>query len=311
MEWKPAIRNIDAIGDITQASYVPVDKSIMKNKNYRADVRSVLESCCKVTKQKDGSYVRKITDKELRKVMRRAFGMRKDKINKVIAAYLNEGVLSTYGGEEYTINFIKPFAYLNPGTLKYCLLNLSSIEFKVYCYLKMMYDAQRNVHKRGCPKVSVSGKNGLLTLCGYADSGSDNRKMMNEVLENLRDKNLVKVTDSYPFRNEEGRYRGWYRNVLEVNDMATTFAEEELVPWKEEFRRDSTDEYYFFPMYIEDKAYRYDEDKVGRFLDQLLLDERNLKALDTATLYGHLEGKGYQRAWKFVQERLNCTQSNL
>ena len=304
MGWKPAVKNEDALGEIAYASYVPVDKTMMKNKSYRVDVRSVLESYCKVTKTKDGSYIRKIADKELRKVMRRAFGMRKDKVNKVIAAYLNEGVLDLHDNGEYSINFIKPFAYLDPETIRYCLLNLSSIEFKVYCYLKMMYDAQKSVRKRGCPKVSVSGKNGLLALCGYADSGSDNRKMMNGVLERLRDKKLANVTDPYPFRGMDGQYRGWYRNVLEVNDMAAYIASEELVPWKEEFRNDSTDEYYLFPMYIKDKAYLYDETKVGKLLDQLLLDERNLKALDTATLYGHLEGRDYQRAWKFVRERL-------
>ena len=309
MGWNPAIRDVDAVGEITQASYVPVDKGIMKNKNYRADVRSILESCCKVTKKQDGSYIRTITDKKLRKIMRRAFGMRKVNVDKTIAAYLNEGVLSFYGNEEYTINFVKPFAHLDPGTLKYCLINLSSVEFKVYCYLKMMHDAQKSVRKKGCSKVSVSGKNGLLALCGYANSGSANRKMMNGVLENLRDKNLVKITDPYPFRDKEGQYRGWYRNVLEVNDMTATFAKEELVPWKEEFRQDSTDEYYFFPMYVKDEAYRYDENKVSKFLDQLLLDERNLKALDTATLYGHLKGSDYQKAWKFVRERLDSTKS--
>lgn len=310
MNDKPAIRQREAIEEITQASYIPIKRDIMENKNYRVDVRSVLESHCKVAKMKDGSYVKRIADKELRKVMRRAFGMRKDKINKVIAAYLNEGVL-TFGDEgEYVISYLKPFVYIDAETLRYCLSTVSGLAFKVYCYLKMMSEAQARTHRPGFPRVSVSGEKGLLALCGYATSGSSNRRMMNDVLESLRDSGLIRISDPYPVRTRGGVFNGWYRDVIDVRSVVEPQADTELVPWKEEFRSESTDEYYLFPMYIEDKAYRYDEDKVGMFLDQLLLDERNFKALDTATLYGHLEGRDYQRAWKFVRERLENMKSD-
>lgn len=288
MQEKPSAKKEQLA--ITKEAFVPVKEEMVSNKNYRTDIRAALDSYCTWEKEENG-FKKTIAADDLKKMMRRVFKLQARKVRTVIETFCDLGILTQTKDGDYVVEFITPFVKLDPETVRYCLTTLSALSFKVYCYLKFIYDYRKSKDKRAQIHFSVSGERGLLAKCGYASSGSDNRKMMNWVLDTLSDVGLIRITDPYPVKDGEGKFHGWRRDLIEVSDKSKAQAKSELVPWEEEFENLTYTEGSKMPaMWIGGKKYLYDKKKVKKYLPQLIQDSRNYHALDVASLYGDLLG---------------------
>ena len=274
---------------IVRQSFVPVEEDKLKDKNYMVSVRAALDSYCTMDKNNH----RIISQKDLKSMMRKVFNLQVKKINKVIETYLSLGIMNDNGDDTYTLNYIKPFVSLDPETVKYCLTSLSELSFKVYCYLKNKYEQYKKFYDGTCPyRFSVQGKDGLLEVCGYYDNGSDNRKRMNWVLETLQAVGLIEISEPVPFKSDDdSKFVGWYRYLYKVNDRSRIQIKTMLQEYVEGMTYAYSDKYggeQLPPIYIDGEAYVYDRKAfiTGLTAKKMILDERNLPAVETALTFG-------------------------
>lgn len=200
--------------EITQQAFVPVDKGLLRNKQYMVNLRAIIES---YSCMKDDKKV--IAKDRMRWIMRQGMNLSYKKINSVINAFLDLGLISEYDNDNYVIEFIKPFIVLEPETINYCIDVLSELSFKVYCYLMGMYQLHLNGNYNSPWRFCISGEKGLLRVCGYSDSAA-NKKKMGWVLETLQKVGLIEISTPLPFQGLDGHYQGWYRYLYKVNSIS-------------------------------------------------------------------------------------------
>lgn len=278
-ERKEKIADLSTIGDLSRTSYIPIDKELIKNKNYIVSLRALLDNCCHVTENKD----KIISKKMLRSLMRKVFNLQSNKIKTVISVYEELGIISEYDNDTYIVNFITPFISLNPETVQYCLTTLSELSFKVYCYLKNIYDYHIEQGFDTPLMFSVSGSGGLLERCGYYGDSSANRKKMNWILETLQNVGLIEVSNAFPVKDDNGKFHGWYRQLNKVNDRSKAQYRVELQAYTENFfNQDYPENYQPSPMYIDKKKYIYNREafKDKETFRKMLMDKRNLGAFE-------------------------------
>lgn len=283
------VANESIADSVVRQSFVPIAKEKLNNKNYMVSVRAALDSYCTMDKK----HRRIISKKDLKNIMRKMFNLQVKKINKVIETYLSLGIMTDNGNDTYILNYIKPFVSLDPETVKYCLTSLSELSFKVYCYLKNKYDQHTKYQDGACPyKFSVQGKDGLLSVCGYHDNGSDNRKRMNWVLETLQAVGLIEISEPIPFKSDDDKkFVGWYRYLYKVNDKSRVQIKTMLQEYVEDGIYIYPDKYegeQLPPIYIDGETYVYNRKAfiTGLTAKKMVLDERNLPAIETAFIYG-------------------------
>lgn len=295
-------KTVDAkkLGELSRMSYVPIQKDIIKHKEYLATVRALLDNVCEY----DGDE-RIISEKDLKAVMRQIFDLRKRKIDAVVRVYEELEILTKREDGMYVINFMKPFVSLNPQTVQYCLTTLSELCFKVYCYLKYMYDYHLDKGYNTPLTFSVQGENGLLSVCGYCDNGSDNRKKMNWVLETLQKVGLIEISAPTPIKDESNSFHGWYRVLYKVNDKSSAQFEVELQEFIEghvyqEYPLDCQPS----PMFVDRKKYLYNKDafKDRKVFYKLLLDKRNKDAFEDALIFDEIPKNNVESVERVVRQ---------
>lgn len=291
-EKKQVVRNLEQAKEISRTSYIPIGKELVKDKNYIVSIRALLDNYCKSDKDKH----KIISKKDLKSMMRKVFKLQSRKINTVIQTYLDLNILAELDENNYIVNFIKPFVTLDPETVQYCLTTLSDLSFKVYCYLKNMYELKDYYDYKETEfwKFSVTGHNGLLEACGYYSDSSNNRKKMNWILETLQDVGLISISEPFPLQDEEGQFHGWYRYLYAVYDKSNAQKKVQLQEFVEgyiypEYRYDKPQA----PMYVDGKEYLYTK-KIFKNKDmtsKLLEDSRNLDTLEFALMVQDVRGK--------------------
>lgn len=198
-------------------AYVPVDKELLKNKNYHATARATFDTYA--IQSFDGDSSLKIVSKAaIKKVLRSGFNMQTPKINKVIATYLDAGVLQEYDGDSdyYSMPFMTPFLPIPSNVIQF-FLERPDRNFKVYCILLLLYRLHADKGYSKPATFCVSGKNGLIGKCGYSDSNR-NKEIFRDILEDLQDNGLIEISAPKPQTDLFGKNCGWYRNLYKVND---------------------------------------------------------------------------------------------
>lgn len=193
-------------------SYVPVGKEILKDKDYNALGRALMDCYSFNVKSEDGKVARFIQKRRVKNILRDTLGMQSRKVNRVIDKYLDVGVLVESDDEHYKVPMLKPFTVIPQELLKF-FIGRKDIEFKVYSILLYYY---RYVGEASKYTFSLSGKNGLIGRCGYSDC-SRNKSLFKEVLEDLGTNGLVKVSEPEGHRGMSGEYQGYYMSLLNVS----------------------------------------------------------------------------------------------
>lgn len=286
-------------GKLNKNSYVPVGKEIIMNKNYLVGVRAFIDNRCEMIDDK-----RIISKSSLDSIMSGVFGLRKRKAKKVLDVYRELGVISEYDNEHWVVNFLKPFVTLDPETVEYCLNALSDTSFKVYCYLKSAYSYHVSKYPDLPFTFSVSGKDGLLERCGYYGDNNHNRKMMNQILETLREVKLIEITDPFPVRDADGVYKGWYRQLIGVYDRSSPQMRVELQDYEENHKYSDYYAYAPRPMYVGDRKCLYDKAAFNDHttLSRLLEDDRNYDALNDGLIFEDVPKASQNRVESVLRE---------
>lgn len=276
---------------LNKNSYVPVGKEIIMNKDYLVGVRAFMDDRCEMI---DGKRV--ISKSSLDSIMSGVFGLRKRKAKKVLDVYRELGVISEYDNEHWVVNFLKPFVTLDPETVEYCLNVLSDTSFKVYCYLKSAYSYHVSKYPNLPFTFGVSGKDGLLERCGYYGDSGPNKKMMNQILETLREVKLIEITDPFPVRDADGVYKGWYRQLIGVYDRSSPQMRVELQDYEEDHEYSKYYDYAPSPMYVNGRKCLYDKAAFNdlTILSSLFEDDRNYDALNDGLVFQDVP-KGSQK----------------
>lgn len=273
---------MDMFGRLSRKSYIPVGQDIMTNKEYLVGVKVLIDNRCK---NLDGKKI--ISKSCLDSILMKVFKLRRYKARKVLDAYVVSGILSKYDDDNWIVNFVTPYVPLDPGTAEYCLVNLSNIDFKVYCRLKATYSYQTSKHPDSPASFSVSGPNGLLEMCGYCGDSGHNKKMMNEVLNFLCDSGLINVSKPTPLIGCDGDYKGRYRRLNAVMDRSVPRARIELKDYEEGHKYSGYYDYTPSPMYVNGRKCLYDR---AAFYDRVVLsslfeDDRNYDALNDGLIF--------------------------
>lgn len=194
------LKNIDVI--------INVGKENMENKHY--DLRVValasIEWNILYYQYKEG-----IKKQEFRYLLKTLFGLTNHKIKTIIETLLEVGVI-VEKDNEYLFQDVKdPFVILSFETAKFCIDNLSALEFKIYCYFIFSKIEERYWYKTGGYFTIKE----LIKLCGYSHSVR-NYDMFKEALNSLEDFGLIKY--SHDGVTKPG-FGGVYKKLYEVNEI--------------------------------------------------------------------------------------------
>ena len=202
-------------------SYVPVGKEILKDKDYNALGRALMD--CYSFSADGGRFIQK---KKVKNMLRDTLDMQNRKVNKMINKYLDVGALVESDDEYYKVPMLKPFTIMPQKLLKF-FVGRKDIEFKVYSILLYYY---RYVGEASKYTFSLSGKNGLIGRCGYSDC-SRNRSLFKEVLEDLESNGLVQVSKPQVRKGVSDKYQGYYMSLynVSVKPKVVTYDIEELI----------------------------------------------------------------------------------
>lgn len=274
--------------EITRNAYIYVDKEYMKQRNYMVSVKASLDNYCRQAQDADGRTIRIISKKIFREVLRDGLKLGKKKIAAVIKTFVDLGILIDYG-ESYIISRKDSFLLLEPDTVRFCLDHLQELEFKVYCYLRSKYLQHIELNFVTPFEFTISGKGGLLEVCGYSPKSGNNRRKMLETLKILEKLNLIQISEAYPKQNCDMQYQGWYRTLIRVNDFSNV--QEEII--HESYLRPYVEDYIYndydrqdqpSPIFLDGKKYLYNK-KIftnNLLLEKMIEDSRNLKAITFA-----------------------------
>lgn len=210
--------------ELSRNSYIITDRKHMREKNYMVSAKAALDNACSIEETDSDSYRRTIGKKDFKRVLKDFLKLNRRKVDAVVSTFEELGIIVPINDREYEVSQYNSYLLLEPKTVKFCLDNLSELAFKVYCYLR----SKHLVHiEMGYPqfyKFSVSGKGGLLEVCGYSDSGQ-NKDKMRECLKVLEKLKLIEVSDPFPAKGPDGVYVGWYRYLYRVNDRSNVTQE--------------------------------------------------------------------------------------
>lgn len=194
--------------------YIPVDKEFIKNKQYHAIARGMMDMYS--TTLEDGSDIRIISKGALRKILRGGLGMHSRKVTRVIDTYLELGVLQDYDNEYYSIPLIKPFIPVPQKTFQF-FLDKKDIYFKVYCILLLKYRLNKSNKNPQPVKFCIGGPNGIVKQCGYSPDSERNKTMFREIIEDLYKNGLIEMSRPQMQKDLLGIIKGYYRNLYKVN----------------------------------------------------------------------------------------------
>ena len=204
--------------EIKRKVYIDINPELLKEKNYVIAAKCVLDNYYKYN---DKTKERTITKYLVKKKLRDELGFKRGKITSIVEVFERTGVVELIDDKTYLITMPHHYVLLEPWTAQFCLESLDNIGFKIYCFLLGKMNMRRNLDLPQKYRFSINGKNGLLELCGYADTGANNKKV-NEQLKILGDTRLVDFSDPVPMKDKKGKWCGWYRELLDVRDYLDT-----------------------------------------------------------------------------------------
>ena len=204
--------------EITRRIYIDIDPKLLKEKNYVIAAKCMLDNYYSYNNE---TKERTITKYLFKKKLREDLGLKRRKIDSIIEVFERSAVVEFIDEKTYLITKPHHYALLEPWTAQFCIENLDDLGFKVYCFLLGKMETYRDLHLLKPYKFSNSGEKGLLTICGYSNTGANNKRM-NEQLKILGDTRLIDFTDPIPIRDKKGKWCGWYRELLDVRDYFDT-----------------------------------------------------------------------------------------
>lgn len=203
---------------ITRKVYVDVNPELLKEKNYVIAAKCILDNYYKYN---DKTKERTITKYLFKKKLREDLGYKRRKIDAITEAFERLGVVELIDEKTYLIIMPHHYVLLEPWTAQFCIETLDNIGFKIYCFLLGKMAANRHFNLPQRYRFTINGKKGLLSMCGYEDSGPNSKKV-NDQLKILGDTRLVDFTRPVMVKKKDGTWRGWYRELLDVRDYLDT-----------------------------------------------------------------------------------------
>ncbi len=194
------MKNIDVV--------INVGKKNMENKHY--DLRAVALASMNWNTL-DYQYEDGIKKQEFRYLLKTLFGFTNHKTKVVIETLLEIGIIVEKENEYLFQNVEGPSIILSFETAKFCVDNLSALEFKIYCYFIFSKMEERYWYKTGGYFTIKE----LIKLCGYSHSVR-NYDMFKEALNSLENFGLIKY--SHDGVSKPG-FGGVYKKLYEINEI--------------------------------------------------------------------------------------------
>lgn len=210
-----------------------VGENNMKNKNYDFPTIAIASVGGEWVPDKKQKRIKK---EELSRNLKELLKMTRYKIDIVIKTLLDLKVISEDDKYYYIENVNIPYIRLSVDVIKYCINNLSSLPFKVYCYLRFI---QSKHESKGYLQNYFFSEKELLKVCGYSVCGK-NYVIIKEALITLEDLGLIRY-------NHQGIYRpncqGTYKELYAVYDTCHAI---------QEARRETVKEIKMGELFVED-----------------------------------------------------------
>ena len=294
------------MNELKRNSYIVTEKRYMEKKNYMVSVKAALDNACSIEKVEDGGYRRTISKSDFKSMLKDFLKLSRRKVDAVVGTFEELGIIIPVDDSEYEVSQYNSYLLLEPKTVKFCLDNLSELAFKVYCYLRSKYLAHVEMGFAQHFRFSISGKGGLLEVCGYASNGR-NKDKMRECLKVLEKLKLIEISEPFPAKGAEDNYIGWYRYLYRVNDRSNVTREIE-----EERRKgieESAPKVKLFGKWREyRKAYVEADEKVDYESMPIFQDSENANAVMWALERGDIdeEHAGFARRWVGDKSIIPC-----
>lgn len=194
---------------------ISVDETHMKNKQYNPQVSLVTYIKGYITSDKDLT----IGKKELKLGLKELTQLSDYKINTIIKAYLQLGLM-TEKDDLYVLSKVDaPFIGLKGETVRFCLTYTSDFVFKIYIYLLNKYEINKLGREQGrFVENYFFAKKYIAQALGYNPTKEANILKVNEGLEILKDLGLINYG---PSKKREG-HNGYYHELYWVNKYSIT-----------------------------------------------------------------------------------------
>lgn len=185
---------------------ISVNEMHMKNKQYNPQISLVTYIKGYITSDKELT----IEKKKLRQGLKELTQLSNYKINTIINAYLQLGLM-TEKDDLYVLSKVDaPFIGLRGETVRFCLTYTSDFVFKIYIYLLNKYEINKMGKDRGkFTENYFFAKKYIAQALGYNPTKETNILKVNEGLEILKDLGLINYG---PSRKREG-HNGYYHEL--------------------------------------------------------------------------------------------------
>ena len=204
----------------TRKITIPVEKTIMADKNYKPLWYAVLSSYSKPCEQ-ENSFIREVDKERAHKILSYHFNLQPQRRQSVLDMFIqNEILIEEEDKYVFPAHFSQTFVTCDPITLNwfYEEYKNKNMLFKMYLLLKHRYAWNKKTFSNTLYNFSISGgERSLLAQMGYSSKNNNNRTFAAECLNVLIQENLVECTKPQSMY-ELGVPIGTYRKLLCVYD---------------------------------------------------------------------------------------------